>query len=566
VITDANTIEMGTCLWADVCIVGGGAAGISLALSLSGQGLKIVLLESGQTVEHAPTQALYAGEVADARLHSPPDKYRQRRMGGSTTIWGGRCVPFDPVDFETRGHVAHSGWPLSYSDLLPFYPEANALSEAGRFIYDADEALGPGAAPLLRHFDSAVVRSNSLERFSCPTDFGKRYAKRLRVAPDIRVLLGANCTAVRLEAGGRAVDDLEVTTLAGRRFHVAARAAVLASGGLETARLLLASRDVASAGIGNEHDVVGRYYMCHIAGNVGALALRGEPRDVRHGYELAPEGVYCRRRLSIAPEEQRRHGLANTVARLHFPRITDPRHRNGVLSGLFLARRLISYEYGKRLNDGTAMTPGLYAQHLFNVVADPIDTSAFLAHWVARRSLAQRKFPSVILRNRSNRFSLEMHAEQIPRPDSRVTLSDRTDALGMPQLRVDWRYSPEDIASVDRTLQLMAREFERTGAGRLEYDRGTLEEDLMRFGAYGGHHIGTARMGADPRTSVVNPDCQVHSVRNLFVAGSAVFPTSSQANPTLTLIALSLRLGKHLSRRLAPKATRVPMDLEPVAA
>jgi choline dehydrogenase-like flavoprotein len=225
-----------------------------------------------------------------------------------------------------------------------------------------------------------------------------------------------------------------------------------------------------------------------------------------------------------------------------------------VLSGLFLARKMISYEYSKRLKDGAPPTAGVYARHLLNVVTDPLDTTAFLTHWLAKRTFADRKFPSVILRNRTNRFSLEMHGEQIPRPDSRVTLTDRTDVLGMPQLRVDWRYSPEDIESVARTLDVMAQEFERSGAGRLTYDRATLEEDLMRFGAYGGHHIGTARMGSDVRTSVVNADCQVHSVRNLFVAGSAVFPTSSQANPTLTLIALSLRLGRHLSRRLAPKA------------
>jgi choline dehydrogenase-like flavoprotein len=194
----------------------------------------------------------------------------------------------------------------------------------------------------------------------------------------------------------------------------------------------------------------------------------------------------------------------------------------------------------------------LYARHLRNVLADPLDTAAFLAHWVTRRTLAQRKFPSVILRNRSNRFSLEVHGEQAPRADSRVTLTDKVDALGMPQLRIDWRYGADDIASVDRTLALVASELERTGAGRLEVDRDTLEEDLLRFGAYGGHHIGTARMGTDPRTSVVDADCRVHSVRDLYVAGSAAFPTSSQANPTLTLIALSLRLGKHLGERLAP--------------
>jgi choline dehydrogenase-like flavoprotein len=186
-------------------------------------------------------------------------------------------------------------------------------------------------------------------------------------------------------------------------------------------------------------------------------------------------------------------------------------------------------------------------------VADPIDTAAFLAHWVWRRTLATRKFPSVILRNRTNRFSLEIHGEQAPRPDSRVTLTQKMDALGMPQLRIDWRYSPGDIESVRRTLELMAQEFERSGAGRLEVDGGTLEEDLLRFGAYGGHHIGTTRMGTDPRTSVVDANCKVHSVDNLYVAGSAVFPTSSQANPTLTLIALSLRLGRHLAQRLAPR-------------
>ncbi|MGZ5195889.1 MAG: FAD-dependent oxidoreductase [Ramlibacter sp.] len=559
-ISHADSIAMNACLWADVCIVGGGAAGISLALSLSGQGLKIVLLESGEMREHAATQALYAGEVADEKLHSPPDKYRQRRMGGSTVTWGGRCVPFDPIDFETRAWMPNSGWPISYEDLLPFYPQANALSEAGRFAYDADEALGADAPPMFRGFESGIVRTNSLERFSCPTNFGTRYARRLKLAPDIQVLLGANCTNIGLATGARAVDELEVKTLAGRRFRVAVRAAVLATGGLETARLLLASRDAAPAGIGNEHDVVGRYYMCHIAGNVGTLVVRGSTADVRHGYEITPEGIYARRRLGIDPQAQREHGLTNAVARLHFPRITDPHHRNGVLSGLFLVRRLISYEYAKRLNDGPPAGAAVYARHLLNIVSDPIDTTAFLAHWLTRRTLAQRKFPSVILRNRSNRFSLEIHAEQIPSAASHVALTDRLDALGMSQLRVDWRYSQCDIDAVRRMLDLMAAEFEHSGVAQLDYDHDTLEEDLMRFGAYGGHHIGTARMGTDPRTSVVDADCRVHSLRNLYVAGSAAFPTASQANPTLTLIALSLRLGKHLARALnrdaAPQTLR----------
>jgi choline dehydrogenase-like flavoprotein len=549
VISHASSTANGAQLQADVCVVGAGPAGIALTLTLAKKGLSVILLESGLLGEDAETQALYVGEVADERLHSPPDKYRHRRLGGSSAIWGGRCMPFDPIDFETRSHVPHSGWPISYADLLPYYPRANTWAEAGRFSYDAEEALGPHAPPMIQGFDSARVRTNGLERFSCPTDFGRRYAKRLQLAPEVRVLLGANCTAVRLAHDGQSVRELDVKTLAGTYFSVAARATVLATGGLETARLLLASNDVMPQGVGNRHDVVGRYYMCHIAGNVGTLNLAGTPRDVRHGYEISPEGIYCRRRLSVTAAEQNRLGLANAVARLHFPRITDPRHRSGVLSGLFLARRLISYEYAKRLNDGNA-TFGTYARHFFNVAADPLDTTAFLAHWARRRSLAHRKFPSVILRNRTNRFSLEIHGEQMPRSNSRVTLGKKTDALGMPRLKVDWRYGPEDIDSVRHTLDLLTVEFAASGTGSFDYNRDTLEEDLMRFGAYGGHHIGTARMGNDTRTSVVNADCQVHSVRDLFVAGSAVFPTSSQANPTLTLIALSLRLADRLSRSL----------------
>ena len=549
-IEEASGIENGVCLRTDVCIVGGGPAGISLALDLSERGISVVLLESGHFKFDPTTQSLYEGEVADEQMHSPPDKYRQRRLGGSSSIWGGRCMPMDPIDFETRSQVQQSGWPISYEDLLPYYPAANSLVEAGNFSYEADEALGATAPPMIQGFNSSQIRTTGLERFSCPTNFGKRYLNRLQLAPGVRVLLGANCTGLRLQADARSLKTVDVATLAGKRFSVAARATVVASGGLETARLMLASNDVSPAGVGNQHDVVGRYYMCHIAGNVGMLTLNGPTSGVRHGYEMSPEGIYCRRRLAVSPEEQRRRGLANAVARLHFPRITDPAHRNGVLSGLFLARRLISYEYGKRLNDGNPSSTAAYSRHLFNVVSDPLDMSAFLLHWLTKRTLASRKFPSIILRNRTNRFSLEMHGEQAPLPSSRVTLIDRTDVLGMRKLCVDWRYCSADIESLRGTLDLMAQEFESSGIGKFEYQSETLEEDLTRFGAYGGHHIGTARMGHDPRSSVVNLDCRVHSVDNLYVAGSAVFPTSSQANPTLTLVALALRLGNSLAHRL----------------
>lgn len=551
-IESANKVPRGTTIEADVCVVGAGPAGITLALTLAGNGLNVVVLEAGERAHDRRAQSHYEGEVADERLHSPVHRYRLRGLGGSTGSWGGRCVPYDPIDFEARAFVPASGWPISYDGLLPWYAKANTWVEAGRFAYDARTAL-PDAPPLLDGFVSDIVHTHGLERFSCPTDFGKRYRKRLEAAPDVRVLTGAHCTRVRLDEQGRTVRRLDVATLSGNRFRVAAKATVLAAGGLETARLLLHSTDVVPQGVGNRWDVVGRYYQCHIAGNVGTLTVFGSPRKVRHGYEVAADGVYCRRRMSIAPALQRQHGLLNAVARLHFPRITDPAHGSGVLSSLFLARRWISYEYGKRLRDTVPASADAMALHMLNVVRQPMEIAGFVGHWVHRRTLASRKFPSVILPNRTNRFSLEVHGEQQPLASSRVQLAQDADALGVRRLRVDWRYCAADVQSVSRTLALIAEEVERTGVGRYDFNPETLEEDLMRYGAYGGHHIGTARMGLDPKSSVVDADCRVHDVDDLYIAGSAVFPTSSQANPTLTIVALALRLAHRLTQKLQPR-------------
>lgn len=536
---------------ASICIVGGGAAGISLAVSLIDTGINVLLLEAGKEEEDPATQSLYEGAVADERMHSPPDKYRQRRWGGSTTIWGGRCMPLDPIDFEPRPHIPNSGWPIRFDDLAPYYPEANRLVEAGAFQYDAKTAFDPPAPPMIEGFASQKISTDGLERFSCPTDMGRRYRARLDVAPNIRVMIGANCTKLRLSPDGGTVVGADIATLTGKRFTVTATTFVLAMGGLETTRLLLSSNDVAKSGIGNEHDVLGRYYMCHVAGNVGALELQGQPSQVRHGYEVSPDGVYCRRRLQLKPDVQKELGVCNLVARLHFPKITDPAHQNGVLSGLFVARHFISYEYGKRLKDPNAKGLWNEVRHLWNIATHPWDAISFITHWIRKRTLADRKFPSIILSNRTNRFSLEIHAEQIPTPESKVTLIDEVDRLGVPKIKVDWRYTKEDIEMVRATLKVFAQEFASSSVGSFHFDDETLEDDLMRYGAYGGHHLGTARMGADPQNSVVDANCKVHSVGNLYVASGAVFPTSSQANPTLTIVALALRLSHHLQQRFS---------------
>jgi choline dehydrogenase-like flavoprotein len=564
-IQQADDIVCDAVIQANICIVGGGPAGITLAMELARTGKSILLLESGDLGPSEAAQALNAGEVVDDALHSPPDKYRQRCLGGGTAIWGGRCVPFDPIDFETRPWMPHSGWPIGYDDVEPYYAAANALCEAGEYEYDARLATPGGMRPLLRGFSPRHFGLNGIERFSCPTNFGQRYQNRLRSARNVRVLLRATVTRLRAARDGSRIESLDVRNSKDIGFSVLADQFVLALGGMETPRLLLTSDNVHVNGIGNANDLVGRFYMCHVAGTIGTLQVNGPGDTVWHGYDVAADGTYCRRRISLLPDVQAEMGLGNAVFRLHHPRIADPQHRTGPLSAIFLAQKFISYEYAKRLVNDVPPSATTWLRHSLNAVGDPFSTLRFLGHWLRDRTLAERKFPSIIIRPRTNRFSLDFHAEQAPNPDSRVTLATATDRFGSRQVRIDWRYTNKDVETVAKSFELLRRDLAEQAIGQLALAPGEtdFETVVRRDGAYGGHHIGTARMSSSAASGVVDSDGKVFGVNNLYVAGSATFPTSSQANPTLTIVAMALRLASHLSSLAIriPRTRSVPRSV-----
>lgn len=563
-IDDASGLADSTSLTTDVCIVGAGAAGITLALELAGSGLQVLLAESGGMEAEEAVQKLYEGQVADERMHSAPHRYRQRRFGGSTTIWGGRCVPLDPIDFEPRDYLSDSGWPIDLADLMPFYPRANQICEAGDFEYRAEAAFQRPLQPMIAGFRSDHFSTDCLERFSCPTDFGARYVHRLRASANVHVLLHANLTQLNFHPDRSAVQSVLLQTLDRKRITVQCKHLVLATGGLEVVRILLANRDAGQNGVGNAHDLVGRYYMCHIAGTIGTLKQPGADR-VWHNYDITDDGIYCRRRLALTAETQRKHRIGNFIGRLHHPRITDPEHRTAVLSALQLAKGLISYEYGKRLHGGEAMTWGAWARHFGNVLGGVGELFAFGHHMARDRFFAARKFPSVIVKSTAGHYSLDFHAEQEPNAASRVQLSEERDELGMQRLLIDWRYTQRDVATVRSAVRLLAEDIASSGIGVFEYDPESIEAEITRYGAYGGHHLGTARMGTDPRTSVVDPNCRVHGINNLFIAGGAVFPTSSQANPTLSIVALAVRLAAQLRTTAASVRPAAILSADAVA-
>lgn len=547
---DLNQIPQDTGLEADICIVGAGAAGIAIALELETSGHSVLVIESGGFKADKFTRTLNEGEVGNPRLHSPVDHYRQRGLGGSTQIWGGRCMPFDPIDFEDRDYFPNAQWPIKFKDLAAYYPAANLLCEAGEFEYLATNCKEFKKSDMIQGFKSAHFTTHTLERFSCPTNFGTRYRRRLEQADNITLVLHANLQKILFSENSTTVCSIAIQSLQGLRATVKAQLFVLATGGLEVPRILLNCNETQRNGIGNQHDLVGRNYMCHLAGTIGELNLSAPSEHIIHGYEISEEGIYCRRRFALSALAQRKYKLGNFVARLHHPKIANPEHGNSVLSMLYLGGWAIPYEYRKRLYENEGINFQRLIGHMKNLASAPHEVTAFCYHLFRDRYLAERKFPSLIIHPKKPIFSLDFHAEQAPNPNSRITLTQATDQLGMRQLRVDWTYSNIDIETIRTSLSILAADFKDSAVGELKFDPESVELEATRYGAYGGHHIGTTRMGHSTRDSVVNSDCRIHSTDNLYIASASIFPTSSQANPTLTLVAIALRLSDHLTKRL----------------
>lgn len=552
---DARELPAGTTLDCDICIVGAGAAGLAMASELVGSGLQVVVLEAGGAKQEAASQAFYAGESLSP-AHPDPSMYRQRRLGGSTTIWGGRCVPFDPIDFEPRAHVPLSGWPFGRETLDPYYTRAMALLDAGAHDFSARTAFASGA--MIEGFDDPIVGTDLIERYSLPTDLWQKLKPMLVAAPDVRIVSNAACLGFATGENGSAVDHAPFATPEGLRSKVTARHYVIAGGGLETVRLLARSGPVSaglgSAGLGNHSDFLGRTYMCHVELALGELQLAPAQRGVSWGFEKTIDGVYARRRFTIAPARQRELGILNAMIRLHHANVVDPVHRDGILSTMFLAKRFVIPEFRRKLSMVEHAAVGtlrqdarFWARHVGNVARGAPRLAGFLADWVVRRHVHSRRIPYVALPSPAGIYSLDVNVEQAPDRASRVTLGDAVDRFGIPQLKIDWRINDLDVASAVSTMREMKAALARSGCGTIAFDEDRVEEEARAAVPVGGHHIGTARMAVDPKAGVVDSDLRVHGVANLFVAGAAVFPTSSHANPTLTLVALAMRLADHLA-------------------
>lgn len=521
-IVDARSVPHGTLIETEVCIIGAGAAGITLAREFIDAPFRVALIESGGMEFDPDIQELYHGESIG---RSFPDltTSRLRYFGGTTNHWGGWCTPLDPIDFEARDNFPYHGWPFLRTVLEPFYRHAQDVCQLGPYDYrptswgiPANEIPLPFSGP---DFETKILQVSSVH-------FGPVYSSELRRAPRILVYLHANAVHLDGSETDAEVKELSVKTLAGGQFTVRARIYILAAGAIENARLLLASGRAGGNGLGNSHDVVGRFFMTHLVYSGGVIV----PSDPHMNFDFRTGADYT--------------GFGGKHAFVSFVGLTAPSMRRLHLPSIFISW---GYRFSpvvrsvnalKRLITGEG-PGGSWMADLTNVIGNLEGVTDF----VVRKALFGQGMPIEALQ-------MWCASEQQPNPQSRVLLGPQPDALGMREIVVDWRPTAEDKGKAVATLRVLGTEIGRTGFGRLRPSMHSEDDPWPNDFRGNEHHMGTTRMHPDPALGVVDENCRVHSVANLYITGSAVFPTGGANNPTLTIVALALRLAAHIKTQM----------------
>ncbi len=520
-ILDARQIPRDTVVEADVCIVGAGAAGITMAREFIGQSFKVCLIESGGLEFDERTQSLYEGKLVGLPDHDL-DVARLRYFGGSTNHWGGSSRPFDPSDFEQRPWIPYSGWPITRADLDPFYERALHVIEIRDVTWDVasymDEIPAFYRLPFMgRRLAPAIWHK------SPPTRFGRLYRDELIRAPNISTYLHANVTDIETNDPASLATRLRVACLDGNQFWVGAKLYILAAGAIETVRTLLSADKVQVTGLGNGYDLVGRFYMNHPQMDAGVILL-----STPDNLTATPAAALGKTTAHLILTEEciEKERIARFRALLYPADLEGNWVRGKGYSAVrSIFRRLRNAEF-----------PHDLLGHVGDIIRDFDGLVTDLANKYGDT-------PGI---------TINTEYEQVPNPDSRVLLGPERDALGLNRVNLDWRLTSLDKYSLRRSMEIIGEELGRAGVGRLRIDDWVLSDDLSTFPGTGAwHHAGGTRMSADPKTGVVDKDCRMHGVANLYIAGGSVFPTGGIANPTLTIVALAIRLADHVKALMA---------------
>ena len=529
---DARHLEDRSETRCEVCIIGAGAAGISVARKLRGRGFKVCVLEGGGLDPDTKSQALYDGEIC-GHPYFALDSCRVRCFGGTTDQWAGYCWPMQPPTFDERPWIPYSGWPIGQSDLAPYHDEAAELlgfprkgwsPEAGWELSEWENTFGEYRVP----FSTEYFRQ--LSTLVNPLRMGVVFRNDFARAGNVDVFLRANAVELEATQAGNLVRRCRVQTLEARTLYFTARYFVLAAGGIENPRLLLLSDRVHREGLGNRNDLVGRFFTDHATVPIGAIQV-AEPD--------APFELYIRykNRPALGEIDHVVTILATEAAQAEFELVPIWIRLLPKLEEFWRSKGPLSLKE-IRLSLSNRTFPGDFYGHIRNVLTD-LGSVARLFH--ARAAYDGHSYEGI---------DVQAGFAPAPNRDSRIMLSEAIDALGLRKAKLDWRLSEIDYRSIVWLSKRFALEVDTTGFGRMKI---ALGDDLSWTEQIRGnrHHVGTTRMGVAPQDGVVDRNCRVFGVDNLYITGSSVFPTSGAGAPTLTIIALAHRLADHLSTLLA---------------
>lgn len=538
---DGRSVTGGTVFEADVCVIGGGPVGLSIAGELAARGLSVCLVESGGFEYDAAEHDLCHGELAGNKLVDP-HVTRTRQYGGLSNNWnilfdrprvGVRYVPMDPIDFQARKEVPYSGWPFDHTEMAPWYERAQVVCGIGPFRYDA-EYRATAEQPAFESEDREL--HSSLFQFGPSSRFHSATRTTLAQTGRVQALLHTTGLALETSEDERHIERLQTGCLNGRRFAVRARSYVLAAGATENARLLLLSNNRNPAGVGNRHDLVGRFLMDHPLDGCSYI----KPSD--HGvydrlklFDLQVEnGVGYMAKLTFSDPTIRKHKLLNMTFILVPCEALQMKPSVAAFRTIVKGTSRFAPPKGRMAQLGAmVMDPVSIVRHVHRVYSYPGAVSSLgYGGWSQLPDKAAA----------FSRIDVWNQIEQYPHPDNRVQLGESIDAFGQRRIKYDFTWRDEDQNRFIHSQRHFAGLTEKAGLGTYHFD------DTKQPGELSSHHaMGTTRMHEDPRQGVVDPNCRVHGTDNLFAATASVFPTGGYANPTLTAIAMGLRLAAFLA-------------------
>lgn len=520
----------------DVCIVGAGPAGLAVAFGCAAAGLSTLILESGGMSPNDIAQHGHRAIIHDPKRHAPIERVACRAFGGTSHWWGGICNPFLEREF-TAG-----GWPISYGELAQWYPTAAKFLGCGNSFINETDLLSPG-------YDDVSFDGISRQTWF-PRDLSFAWRRQIEALSNLHVVLFAEVVGLDYGSAQEVSGVRARVAQSPKLYHFSAGTVVLAAAGLGTTRILLAEQMRGVKFEGSKH--LGRYYMGHLTGT--GSRIRMQSKTSGWGIRCPEKDDHIRERIVVGPGKFGQcHSTAFWIGNVP---LWDAEHRSGGKSAKYLLGRVVralrSTWSAESLDARLGLQRAEWRPHLANVGRHPVDALRTIARALKKVTMGGlQRLPDYPEPERDGTYALWYHAEQLPSAENMIQVEGPVELDVLPPLSIRFGFSEDDVDLVVQAHLRLKEVLSKSegGASILDFDPEKLAEGVRKSAYDGYHQIGTTRMAATPEKGMVDGNCKVFGLNNLYVASASAFPNSGQPNPTLTIVALAQRLAAHISNR-----------------